>query len=101
MINLSVLSGSGPPETSNSPNSPGPIRTPGLAVQVIVLTASEISASSVLIGVASLTLVTEAVQPGTDLVFSDAKGWSSGNLTASFTVPAVASSVGTRKVILV
>ena len=49
-------------------------------------------------GLASFDFVATAVQPGTGLVLTYRNGVSCGSLTESFTVPAVADSLGTRKV---
>src|SRR5262249_14375944 len=64
----STLAGSGPPDTSNSLNSPGPIRTPGCAVQTTDRTASVISRSPDLTGLGSFSLRTSAVQPDSGFV---------------------------------
>ena len=93
--------GSGPSETSNSWNWPGLITEPASAVQVIFVTASVMSPSSDLIGVASLVFSVTAVQPGSGLVETDAIGWSAGRVTSSLVVFALSFSLGTRKVTLV
>ena len=91
-------SGSGPTERENSWYSPGPIATPLSAVQVTSLTASVSVVPYDSTGLASFAFVAAAVQPGTGLVLTYRNGVSCGSLTVSFTVPAVADSLGTRKV---
>ena len=60
--------GSGPAEMSNSWNWPGLIPASGAAVQVILVTASVISPSSLLIGLSRFVLSACTVQPGSGLV---------------------------------
>ncbi len=82
---------------SNSWNCPGWIDVPGTAVQVILLTASVTSAPCTFNGVVSARFSISAVQPATGLTDADAIGAFSGTVTSSLTVPAVAFSLGTRK----
>src|ERR687889_1893953 len=96
MTSASTPVGSGPSDSGNSRNSPGPMRVPGFAVQVTVRTASVIVPSSVVTGGLSGALATFAVQPATGVMRTPVIGWSAGRVTSSLTVPAVSDSLGTR-----
>src|SRR5882724_10859338 len=80
----------------NRSNSPG-CSPPAVAVQVIVLTASVTSPSSVCTGLASVVVSAAAVHPYIGWVLTDAMGFLVGNNTSNFTVLAVSSSLGTLK----
>src|SRR3954467_11862859 len=99
MTSWSAL-GSGPAEMSNSWNSPGLIRVPGCAVQVIVPMACLYVVLPTVTGEGRSILVTDVVQPGTGLGRAPVTGGLVGKFRASLTVPWVSSSFGTRKVIL-
>jgi hypothetical protein len=77
---------------------PGPIRTPGAAVQVTDVTASVTVRPCRSSGGSSGARVSVAVQPGRGVVRTDVIGCSAGSVTRRATVPAVSDSVGTRKV---
>ena len=96
-----MSSGSGPTDSGKSTYWPGPIRVPGWAVHVTVVTAWVIWAPSRSIGWGSTPLVTTASQPGWGVVRAEVIGWSTGKVTSTFVVPAVSDSLGTRKVITV
>src|SRR4051794_41889017 len=85
-------------DRSNSWNSPGLIWP---LLQVTFVTASVTVPSSDLIGLGSLPLTTETVQPGVGRTETEAIGWSSGMSTSNLLVTALASSLGTRKDTLV
>src|ERR1700727_2946327 len=87
--------GSGSAETEKSWNCPGGILPP---VQVTSDTAVVNEPSSVTIGLASVTVCTETVHPGTGLTRNCAIGWAVGTWTCTSTVAAVDSSFGTLKV---
>jgi len=72
---------------------------PAFAVQSISATASVMSPSSVLIGLASLTVFCVCVHPGIGRTSTPAIGVSVGNCTCRPVVEAVSLSVGTRNVI--
>ena len=61
-------------------------------------TASVTSPSSVVMGLASLVLVVVTVHPGIGCTPTDAMGVSVGSCTTTWSVVAVASSLGTRNV---
>ena len=70
------------------------------AVQSISVTASVMSPSSVMIGLASFVVVSVNVQPGIGCTSTDAIGVSVGSCSFSPVVLAVSLSVGTRKLII-
>lgn len=67
------------------------------AVQVTLETASEICCPCTVSGLASLALVTWAVQPGMGSGITEASGWSVGKATSSLVVEALSRSLGTLK----
>ena len=93
------MAGNGPSESGKSMYWPGPIRVPGLALNVTEPTVFVIALpSSSLSGGLSVTSLGVAVQPAIGVVRTELNGWSAGRLTVTATVPAVSSSLGTRKV---
>src|SRR3569833_152939 len=90
---LPVSVGSGPSEMANCWNRPGAIFPPD---QVIWVTASVISPSSVLIGRSSRPLATSIDHPGVGCTDTDAIGWSVGRYSCTLVVSASASSLGAR-----
>src|SRR4051794_13805487 len=85
-------------DRSNSWNSPGLIWP---LLQVTFVTASVTVPSSDLIGLGSLPLTTETVQPGVGRTETEAIGWSSGMSISTLLGMALSSSLGTRKDTLV
>ena len=79
-MNVSELAvGSWPAMIVKAPNSPGLRPCPACAVQVIRVTASVMSPSSVTIGFASVELTSVCVHPGTGSTSTDAMGVSVGS----------------------
>src|SRR3954447_12047193 len=100
MVREEASFGNGPALIEKVWYCPAPRPPPGSAVQVTSETACEIllPSSSVSGGVIGV-VVTVALQPGTGLVLTDAKGMSFGSCTFSETVLAVSFSLGTVNVI--
>src|SRR4051794_4478114 len=86
---------------SNSSNVPGLMaEAADVAVQVTDDTYSLTGPSSVVIGLASLPLVTVNDQPACGLIDTKPSGWLAGSTTSTLVVLAPSVSLGTRKVSL-
>ncbi len=83
-------------ETGNFWKKPALMPSPS-AVQVTLVTASEIFSPCISSGLSSLDLVTLMSQPGTGSGMTEASGWSVGKLTSSLVVEALSRSLGTLK----
>jgi hypothetical protein len=84
--------GSGPTEIGNRWNCPGAMVPP---VNVIFVTASVTSPSSLVIGSASFDFSGVIVQPGTGSTDTNARGWSDGKVSSTWVVLASDFSLGT------